>query len=185
MDSNDCFVWISNEVILPSTLKRLGRTVFEEYYAKSIEFFSDIEYIESDTFINCYNLEYVKFNEFKSSSCIIKSNAFKNCPSLKYIILPLRTAPAFQFEPNAFIDCKKLQQIKYNLNMQDFNHHFNDGIFNNKTQVSIISPANSSCGDVHISFPLPNTCKIIQFCTSLEVHSLYKSILTISPIISM
>lgn len=185
LNFSNIFVYTSSEVILPSTLKWIGSRTFNEYYGKSIEFFSNIECIDSETFLNCYNLEYIKFNEFRSSSCIIKSNAFKNCPKLKYIILPLRTAPVFRFEPNAFNQCSRLQQIKYNLNMQDFKHHFNSGIFNNKTQVSIISPSNSSCGDVHISFPSSNTCKIVQFCTSHESYSLYKSILTISPFISM
>ena len=96
------FYACTSAIKMPEKLRVVKSSVFERYNGNSIEFYSDLQMIESESFINCSHLETIKFNKL-NSNMIIDSNSFYNCANLQYLLFPFDSSDIITFNLTCLI----------------------------------------------------------------------------------
>ena len=131
---NDAFKY-SNvvKVVLPSTVRHIGHSVFEGCKnLVGIILPDTITGISSDTFSQCEKLQRINL---PSSLTNIAVGAFYNCKNLKAIIFPPKIK---RIEDNCMFGCQCLEKVFINNNVE----YIGDSAFNGTALKKIIIPDN-------------------------------------------
>lgn len=100
------------KVVLPSTLKIIGNSLFEnKTNLKSVVIPEGVEYINEKAFKGCSSLEGISFPDSVSR---ISKESFKGCQSIESIVLPKNL---YNLSNYAFEDCTSLTSVTFNENL--------------------------------------------------------------------
>ncbi|EAX95793.1 hypothetical protein TVAG_354050 [Trichomonas vaginalis G3] len=146
---------------MPEKLRVVRSMFFQRFDGSYIEFLSDLQMIESESFINCTYLEMIKFNKLKNNM-IIDSNSFYNCESLKLLPFPFDSSDIITFNSTCLNRCKSFKGIKFYIIVPRKIMNFNV----DKKLIEIdVKTSNSNgiiidCGKFHVKDPFDDKCHI-------------------------
>ncbi|EAY15537.1 hypothetical protein TVAG_495520 [Trichomonas vaginalis G3] len=168
------FAYNYSPIIMPSILKVVHSRVFDYYFGKCIEFFSDIERIDSDSFTNCSELQEIRFHKLKNN-LIIDSNSFRNCANLKYLIFPIESTDIITFNSTCLDECDSFIGVKFYMTIPRDIMKFN---VSTKSLDIDVSTANKNgdpinCGRFQLKHPFDEKCKV-------PIHSCKRSPLSLN-----
>lgn len=93
------------EITLPKKLRTIGRQTFSESGLKSITLPDSVEFVDTECFRDCYNLEEVTL---PAKGFVVSKGMFMNCAALKKVN---NADKIVQLEKYAFYSAKNLKQI--------------------------------------------------------------------------
>lgn len=105
--SEEAFAYITCEVQLPPTLKKISKRLFYGSKISHITIPSDVEVIEEDAFYQCQYLTDIVFNENLKK---IENGAFKNCWTLQTITF---NDGLEEIGEEAFSNCYELRSVTF------------------------------------------------------------------------
>lgn len=97
---------LTNDVHLPSTIRRISGSAFEDCQIRHINLPEGLEFIEAYTFNNCNLQDTVTI---PSTVIQIKEGAFQNCTKLAAVVLPKNLE---EIKENAFSNCRSLYYVR-------------------------------------------------------------------------
>ena len=155
------FHWCASVIKMSPKLMVVKSGIFNTYLGSYVEFDSELQKIESKSFIDCKNLQKIKFIKLKSN-LIIDSDSFKNCPKLEHLVFPLESSDVITFNSSCLSQCDAFKGVKFYVLVPRNVINFNVSKTNLDVEVDTINVDNDyiKCGKIHMKHPFDDKCHL-------------------------